>query len=299
MIKTSRKSPWLIRLLSCIRYDEVLVLQGSPLFGAIFSINNFHIQNAWDFLLLVLGNAALVAHVFLFNDWMGIEHDLNDMSRSARVFLNRGIRQSEIAGLSLILLALSLIVFSQLNSSTLIIGFLIATTSVLYSAPAIYLKGVPILSSALHAVSGWLHFLLGYSVFHEIDGKGLIIGSIFATIFTAGHLTQEVRDFEPDLQNGIKTNAVVFGHKNSFIAGFLLFTFAKVMLILLAIKSTIPYAIVLVGLAIPLHFYWSLQAINQGLTGVCVRQFQRRYRLLYASIGAIMVISVFLKLKYN
>ena len=68
-------APRVLRLLSCIRFDEVLVLQGTPLLGAVFAMNHLTMQSAAALLLLVVGNAFLVAHVFLLNDWAGIHQD--------------------------------------------------------------------------------------------------------------------------------------------------------------------------------------------------------------------------------
>lgn len=283
---------WILHLLSCIRFDEVLVLQGAPLLGAIFSIALLNSQSTGNLLLLTIGNCFLVAHVFLLNDWSGIKHDLRDPSRSAGVFLNRGIRRHEIGGLLLALLMLSLVLFSQLGPTPLVIGLLIAIASALYSAPAFHMKGVPLLNSALHLISGLLHFLLGYSVFHDIDERGLAIGCFFAAIFCAGHLTQEVRDFKADLHNGIQTNAVKFGKVRCFIAGSILFTFADALLIVLSTNGTVPQALAIVAVLYPLRFYWSFRAVRDSLTFESIRRLQIRYRLLYACIGAIMVLSV-------
>ena len=46
-----------LRLLSCIRFDEVLVLQGAPLLGAVFAMGHFTYQSAAMLLLLMAGNA--------------------------------------------------------------------------------------------------------------------------------------------------------------------------------------------------------------------------------------------------
>ncbi len=283
---------WFLHLLSCIRFDEVLVLQGAPLLGAVFSIASLNSQNLLMLLLLIVGNCLLVAHVFLLNDWAGMEHDLHDPARSARVFVNRGIRRNEIMGLLLTLLVLSLALFSQLNLVTLLIGLMIVMASALYSAPGIHIKGVPFFNSALHLVSGVLHFSLGYSVFRNLDGQGLAIGCFFATVFCAGHLTQEVRDCEADVCNKIQTNAVKFGKTLSFLAGFALFTVADALLIVLAARGIMPHELILIAVLYPLHLYWSWQAMHDGLTFASVRKLQVRYRVLYAALGAIMVISV-------
>lgn len=284
-----------LRLLSCIRFDEVLVLQGTPLLGAVFAMSQLTNQSVMALMLLAAGNAFLVAHVFLLNDWAGVHQDLRDPARSAGVFLNRGVRRHEVAGLLLLLLLLSLMAFSQLGPATLGLGLMIAVASALYSVPHVYMKGVPLVSSALHLVSGVLHFLLGYSVFRNPDIHGLQIGLFFAVIFSAGHLTQEVRDREADLGNGIHTNAVKFGKKRVFIVSFALFTFADALLILLALNGAVPQGLALVVAAIyPLHLHWTLQAMREGLPFQSVRRLQMRYRALYAGVGAVMIMSVLL-----
>jgi 4-hydroxybenzoate polyprenyltransferase len=292
MVDRPQGGRWLRRLLSCIRYDEVLVLQGAPLLGAIFAIGTLNSDNVVTMLLLAAGSCLLVAHVFVLNDWAGVDHDLRDTSRSESVFLNRGIRRNEMRSLSLALLFVSLVLFGLIGSVTLILGVMIAIASALYSAPTFHMKGVPVVNSALHLVSGLLHFLLGYSAFGVVDERGLCIGCFFAAVFTAGHLTQEVRDFEADLRNGIKTNAVKFGKLRSFVASFLLFTLANVLLIVLAIRGTVPGVLVFVSGLSVCHFYWSLCAIRAGLSFESVQSLQKRYRALYAGIGAIMVLAV-------
>lgn len=288
-----------LRLLSCIRFDEVLVLQGAPLLGAVFAMGHFTYQSAAMLLLLMAGNAFLVAHIFMLNDWSGVHQDLRDPTRAAGVFINRGIRRNEIGALLLILLALSLMTLSQLNAATLAIALSIAVAGALYSIPHVYLKGIPLANTLLHVASGLLHFLLGYSVFRSPDMNGLQIGLFFATIFSAGHLTQEVRDCEADLSNGIQTNAVKFGKKRSFIASFVLFTLADALLVLLALRGTVPQVLTMfVALIYPLHFYWMLQAMREGLTFESVRSLQARYRALYAGMGVVMIVSVLLAQKW-
>jgi hypothetical protein len=42
----------------------------------------------------------------------------------------------------------------------------------------------------------------------------------------------------------------------------------------------------------PLHLYWSLRALRQGLSFESIRQLQIRYRLLYGFIGVMMAVTV-------
>ena len=293
MTTPSAPRPWALRLLSCVRFDEVLVLQGTPLLGALFAASNsFPEHGSASVLLLALGNALLVAHVFLLNDWSGVHQDILDPARTAGVFLHRGVSRGEVGWLLLALLATSLAVFSQLGRMTFLMALMIAAASALYSVPRLHWKGVPLANSFLHVLGGLLHFLLGYSVFQGVDAKGVVIGLFFAVVFSAGHLMQEVRDHDADLRNGIRTNAVTFGKRRIFVAGFLLFTLANALLLGLAKTGSVPKELALVVASYPLHLYWTFKAWRSGLTGESVRWLQRRYRLLYAGIGAAMVASV-------
>jgi 4-hydroxybenzoate polyprenyltransferase len=281
------RSLW--RLLSCIRFDEVLVLQGSPLIGAVFSMGRLTVEKAAAVSLLAAGSCCLVAYVFVLNDWSGASTDLKDPNRAAGVFIAKGVGRTEIGYLWMALLASALLLLSPFGATTLIIALAIAGLAALYSASAPHMKGVPLLGSALHLVGGLLHFLLGYSLFGALDGRGLEIGCFFGLTFAAGHLTHEARDHEADLLNGIKTNAVTFGRTRSFVAGLVLFTIAYVLLVVLAARGAVPRALILVAALYALHLYWSLRALRAGLAFKSIRQLQVRYRALYAAIGLMML----------
>ena len=283
------KARWLRRLLSCIRFDEVLVLQGSPLIGAVFSMGGLTTGKAAALALLAAGSCCLVGHVFVLNDWSGASGDLSDPNRATGVFTSKGVGRSELAYLWMALLALSLLLLSPFGPTTLIIALAIAGLSALYSAPVPHMKGTPLLGSALHVIGGLLHFLLGYSLFAAVDARGLEIGCYFGLTFAAGHLTHEARDHDVDLPNGIRTNAVTFGRTRTFVAGLALFTLAYALLALLAAHGTVPRALILVAPLYILHLRWSLQTLRAGLTFDSIRRLQVRYRMLYAAIGLVMV----------
>ena len=289
-----RGASHLVQLLSCIRFDEVFVLQGTPLLGALCSIGRLNDQKGVAILVLLASSSCLVSHVFVLNDWSGASGDLRDPNRAARVFVNTGIDRTEICYLWMALLALSLLLLIPFGFRTLVIVLAIAGVSALYSAPAIHVKGIPLLSSALHLIGGILHFLLGYSLFSAVDARGLKIGCFFALIFAAGHLTHEARDRDGDMLNGIKTNAVTFGKEWSFTAGLAFFTIAIGLLILLAVDRTVPRPLVLVAAFYPLHLYWSLQTLHAGLNFDNIWRLQVRYRVLFAIIGVIMALTVLL-----
>ena len=277
------------RYLSCLRLPEILVLQGSPLLGAAFAIGHPTAEDVGPLAILTAANVCLVAHIFMLNDWSGLTTDLADPNRAAGVFTARGIGRREIGGLAAGLLALSLLLFSRLALSTLALSLAIATLSALYSLPSFHWKGRPLLSSAAHLAGGALHFLLGYSVGNAIDRRGLATAAFFALTFTAGHLTQEVRDYQGDVLNAIRTNAVIFGQRRTFAASLALFTLAYALLLLLALQGTLPRPLAALAALYPLHLRWSLQTLDEGLTYTSICRLQARYRALYALVGLAMV----------
>jgi len=282
------------RYLSCLRYGDILVLQGSPLLGAVFAMGEVTAAKAAALAVFAAASCCLVAHIFVLNDWSGMSADLRDPTRTAGVFATRGVGRREIGYLGMALLAASLLLFGRLGARPLGIALAIAVLSALYSGPAYHAKGIPLLNSGLHFAGGVLHFLLGYSLFSVIDRRGLEIACFFALAFTAGHLTQEARDYDGDRLNGIRTNAVVFGKTRSFAAGLAVFTLAYMLLAALAFQGVVPRALAALAVLYPLHLYWSLRTAGDGLTFESVRRLQARYRALYAIIGAAMLVALLL-----
>jgi 4-hydroxybenzoate polyprenyltransferase len=281
----------LSRLLCCIRFDEVLVLQGAPLIGAVFSIGALTVANICTGAVVAVASICLVAHIFVLNDWAGVDGDLRDPNRAAKVFSSKGVNRTAIGLLAVALLAFSLLILALVNVVLLALGVAIASLSWLYSSPVLHLKGVPVFNSALHFFGGTLHFLLGYAIFAGVDLRGLVIGCFFGLVFTAGHLTHEARDYDADLANGIRTNAVAFGRTQSVLAGLFLFTAAYGLLIALAAFGTVPRALLLASVLYPVHFCASLRTLSVALTVESLCRLQRYYRALYAIIGIMMVVT--------
>lgn len=278
------RMPWR-RYLSCLRYRDIVVLQGSPLMGVAFTLGEVTLEKIVSLFLFSLASFLLVAHIFCFNDWAGIASDSKDPNKAKEVFLTKGITRREVGALSLFLGLFSLALFSLLPFRTLLLAVGILLLGLFYS---FYAKGIPVVSSCVHLIGGVLHFLLGYSLFGGIGRRGVLIGLYFALTFVAGHLNQEVRDYEGDRLNGILTNGVRFGKRKTFLAGFLLFTLSYGHLVFLAHSGLVlPQLRYLIGLY-PVHVVLSWRTLRAGLTFQSVSRFQASYRALYALIGLSM-----------
>ena len=273
-------------LLRHIRFDEVFVLQGTPLMGMMFSIGTITTGKFETIPLFLAASVLLVAHIFTLNDWADVAHGLKapDPRVPPRLLLS----------FSLSLLIASFLIFALLGSRVFIVAVIIAALGFFYSHPRLNAKGTPIASSLPHLVGGIFHFLLGYAVFMPIDQRGVFIAVFFALTFAAGHLNHEVRDFELDQKNNARTNAVAFGKRATFIAGLIVFSCAYLCLFLLGWFRFIPRPLSFLAILFyPLHLYWSVRALRSQLQPELVDRFQTQYRSLYALIGISMLCSVF------
>jgi 4-hydroxybenzoate polyprenyltransferase len=293
-ISTAKTS--VLRYLSWLRLQDILVLQGPPLLGAAFAIRHPGASDLAPLATLMAGNVFLMTHVFMLNDWSGLTTDLRDPNKAAGVFTARGVGRGAISGLMAGMLVLSLLLFSRLGPMTLALSLAIATLSALYSLPRFDWKGRPLLSSGAHLAGGILHFLLGYSLGKAVDLRGLAIGTFFALIFAAGHLTQEIRDYHGDAVNAIRTNAVIFGQRRTFAASLVLFTLAQILFFLLALQGILPRSLAVLLALYPIQLHWSHRTLSEGLTYASVSRLQTRYRALYAVVGLAMVAALYVPL---
>ncbi|HEX6832967.1 MAG TPA: UbiA family prenyltransferase [Rudaea sp.] len=272
---------------------EVLALQASPLLGVFLGGYRIGRDDFLPFALLLLGSAALTAHIFIFNDWAGYEGDLRDPRRAPNVFSRYGIARHGVLLLSLALLLIAAVALAAVGSRALLIGVAIAGFGFVYSASPVFGKSMPIAASLNHLVGGALHFLLGYTLSHALDAHGVWIAAFFGLVFAGGHLNQEVRDYDGDLLNGIRTNAVAFGRRRTFLASLFTFTAAYAMLTVLAALGLLPKLLLWSPLAWLLHLAWSLRALRHGLGFETALWVQRRYRALFALIGLAILIGTF------
>jgi 4-hydroxybenzoate polyprenyltransferase len=271
------------------RAVEVLALQASPLLG--ISLSNYSAETSGVIrpVLLLFGSLSLTAHIFFINDLAGHCTDIHDPRRTKEVFTERGISKLQVSYVATVPLILAIVAFAAVGGPALLLGAAIAILSLLYSRSSSFGKGTPIMSSINHLLGGALHFLLGYTLAHPFDLNGLLIGLFFGLVFAGGHLNQEVRDYEGDLLNGIRTNAVVFGRRRTFLASLLTFTAAYGLLASLAALGILPRFLVWSIVLWSWQVAWSLQALKRGPGFETATWLQRRYRLLFAFVGLAML----------
>lgn len=274
--------------LARLRFQDILVLQGAPVMGLLFGWQSGEPVSALRLGLFLLANWLLVAHVFCLNDWAGARTDASDPNKVKGPIAAWEATRPAMGLLGGVFGGLSLVLFARLAWPSAVMAGLIVALSLIYSHPRTAGKGMPVLSSILHASGGILHFLLGYGFWHAVDLPGVLVGLYFGLVFTAGHLTQEVGDHDADRRSGIATNAVRFGQSRAFKAGFILSSLSYGLLAGLAWSGTVPRALllVLVGYAFQAVFFG--RALRAGLTFDRVSRYRAAYRVLYVVIGIMM-----------
>ena len=278
-----------IRYFMAARALEVLALQASPILGIVLGGYRLDRDGIVAPTLLLLGSCALTAHVFIFNDWAGYASDLRDPLRAPQVFSHQGISRAEVAAVAMALLVIAMVAFAAVGTKALLFGAGVAVLGFLYSGSPSLGRNTPVAASLNHLVGGTLHFLLGYTLTHALDSNSLGIGLFFGLVFSAGHLNQEVRDYEGDRISGIRTNAVVFGPRRAFIASMITFTAAYALLTVLASCGKLTPLLLFSPLAWLLHLAWSRRALRHGLDLETAMWMQHRYRALFAIIGLVML----------
>jgi 4-hydroxybenzoate polyprenyltransferase len=222
-------------------------------------------------------------------DWAGYSSDIHDPRRATLIFARQGISRHQVARVAIALLIFANVAFAAVGRSAILLGAVIAALSLLYSCSPSFGKRTPIVGSINHLLGGALHFLLGYTLCHALDASGLVISLFFGLVFAGGHLNHEVRDYEGDLLNGIRTSAVVFGCRRTFLASLCTFTAAYAILAGLAALGILPRLLLWSPIVWLLHVAWSLRALQRGLGFETASWMQRRYRLLFALLGLAML----------
>lgn len=216
-----------------------------------------------------------MAHVFLLNDWSNLSADLADPFQGRRCVYRQGGGTPGDRSPSAPFCGGRSRSSARLVSVSFLLALGIAGLSALYSLPGAGFKGRPLLNSATHLIGGVIHFQFGYALGGVFDLNGWLLATFFALTFTAGHLAQEVRDHDGDVRMGVRTNAVSFGPRGTFVASVAVFTLSQALLFSMALWGTVPRALAALALLHPLQLRWSVVAFDEGLTHASLCRWRR------------------------
>jgi 4-hydroxybenzoate polyprenyltransferase len=285
--RSGRPFATLFAWLSRARLAEIVVGLGAPFMGLAFALRESGIRTFTDVLLFVPAELLLVAHVQAFNDWIDAGRE-GKMDLAKYPWWTGNGSHRDIGKLALVFGVLSLLLFSLLPFPTLFSAAAVFVLSLFYSLKG---KTMPVVSSVVHLAGGLSHFLVGYALAAPVDRSGILIGLYFGLVLAAGHLNQEVRDYQEDRINDVRTHAVRFGKGRTFAASFLLFTLSYGYLFWLAAERLVPAVLGLWVFAYPYQAFAYWRGLRHGLTAESVARLQRTYRLLFAALGIFMLLA--------
>lgn len=284
--------------MDCTRYREAILILGLPLMGALFSLPTMNWAVGKKIIFFLAASFIAACHFNSLNEYFDRFHDILDKRRLNQPHLSGKVAPSELLALSIVLLFASLFLYAFLSLRTLAVFFIVFLLHMGYSHPRIFLKGKPVLSALDFLVGGALIFLIGYTLFHEIDLKGALLALYFGMIYIAACLNHEIQDYDTDLKAGVRTNAVAFGKKKVFLASFILFSISPLYLGLLGYFHVVPRSlslIVILGYLVYLHLF--LRVLREGVRYENIHKFRSGYRKLYGIMGICFAILVLLNLK--
>lgn len=275
--------------LECMRWKEVLLMSGIPLLGSLFAISTINPSTLLKILMLGFVSFFLGTHVYLVNDWFGFPVNMLSVKNLHRPLVRREISARKGLLLILILLFLSLLICVFLSLKTLLVGVLISINWFVYSRLRISLRAVHLSSFLGHLIGGILLFLLGYSAFHNIDLRSILISIYFSLVLIGGHLNHEVKDYDVDLKAKIITSAVKFGKRKVFFLSFIFFSLSSLYFYLLSLRHIVSPKLGIIALIIyPFYFYFFYSTLRKGISFENICRFRQNYRLLFGIMGFFM-----------
>jgi 4-hydroxybenzoate polyprenyltransferase len=280
-----------------IRWREAVIFQTPAVLGLAVFIPAISVGSAARALLACIGSFLSAASILAFNDWADISLDSQHSLKRHGTFVQRGLHPRQMLLLALALAAGGMIVFAFLSAPHVAAAFLAIVLGLAYSVPIVGLRGksIPLFSSFLHFGGTLLSFLLGALTFAPDDWRGLLIAAHPAILLTAGHLVQEVEDYEEDRLSGCRTNAVRFGRTPVFVIAAVLFGSSFWLLWWLTAVGFFPPFVKYTAILYPVYLALALRAYRLGLTRATVRRLRDRYRVLFALVLVAMLLGSLLQ----
>jgi 4-hydroxybenzoate polyprenyltransferase len=182
-------------------------------FGALLS------GKPMDFrlLLVMLANTLVVAYAFMINDVEDAPDDAREAHRAAKNPITNG-ELTPLQGWAVSMLAAvaTMVLFWLAGTQVFIVGMITLVLSHLYSWKPIRLKAFPVVDVVSHSLmlSGLL-FLAGYYAYDSNPGPVWLVALVVTLISVYGQLYNQLRDFDMDVQAGLKNTAITIGKRNA------------------------------------------------------------------------------------
>lgn len=283
----------IVIFLKTIRALESTLMCGFPLIGTLFAVREPSWGVGFTVLRFLIATYGLVIYVYVLNSWGGIEADRRNARLGDHPVLTGEVTPNQLRAVFFTGLAVSFFLYLIWLPQCFPIAFSIMCVWTIYSHPDILAKAKPVYGNLVHFAGGILQFLLGWVFLSPITWQAFLLAVYFAGIFAAGHLNHEVMDHDADKEMGLATNAVVFGPRRMLNVAFGFFTFWAIYLALVSAAGFAPWRWSAPFLVIfPIHVI-AFKTMLPSKEGVYSRSYQKVYRILYVSAGAVVLIERF------
>ncbi len=287
-------------LLRKSRLIDAAVFTAIPAMGILLSIYHQQLTPiSYHKIFLNIAPIYLLAlHVFFVNDWADFKRDRNDKLKNTFSISSQGFSKNVIIILAMITGVVSVIWLLYFSIQSFVIGVLLILFSLFYSTSGFYFhgKGVPVLATLLHIAGGILAFMLGYVLFGKIQPKVILTGLMFGIFLSAGHLFQEIQDFEGDRKNQIRTLSGLIGKKAAAWLGLSLLFCGHALLQSLIYAGIFPVVSVFNWMAFILVAFFILNSIRKGIKHRLAKILRLSYRIIYAVFGLLIIFNIFVQL---
>lgn len=159
--------------------------------------------------------SVMIAWIFVLflDELVGVSGMRNKKGRKTLLFDCISLATARILTVIFFFLA---IIYSYAGGSTvLFLVLLFMGGSFFYSAPPFKLKSVPVISKLPIAVNSLILVMLGRSITGDMFHIPRVVPIFFLTVFfLAAHFT-DIKDYEVDLRNGVKTLPILLGLKRA------------------------------------------------------------------------------------
>ncbi len=282
------------------RYAEVLLMSGFSVIGLFFSANSFSELFSFRSIFFALTIFIFFISIYSSNSFFGYVYDLSN----PRLVGPKYVKKKSYLLSFILTFFISLTFFYFLRPEFLFLALISFVLWFYYSFPVHGAKATPIAGTCVHFITQIIHFHIGYLLFSNYSWTSFGVSIYFGLLFSAGHLHHEVIDYEADKSKEIKTNAVFFGRRATFVASSFLFLASILLWIYL-----FSFAMIGITTFVPFLFAFLLQLLlifpllriknfndascSNNASDAMIIKYRNRYRLLYLLAGLLILVKYF------
>lgn len=170
----------------------------------------------WPLIGALIANQLSVAFAFMINDVEDAADDALNPAKINRNPVSAGLlsrREANIASYATALIAA--VIYATLSPAAFGVGVISLIVGWIYSWGPVRLKSKPVVDLLSHVMMlAGFQFLTGYLAFSNVLANNWLFPFIFVVCISGyGELYNELRDYEGDVQAGLKHTAAVIGHR--------------------------------------------------------------------------------------